>query len=106
MLRNSFINRAKQKRDFKEIAAYMFSVLILVSGMLFYIWPHVRIIRMGYEFERLENMHQDMIQTNKVLRLEAASLKSLERIDRIARERLGLTFPDDDQIVILIKENK
>ncbi len=106
MSRNSFIYRAKQKRDFREIAAYMFSVLILVSGMLFYIWPHVRIIRMGYEFERLENMHQAMIQTNKVLRLEVASLKSLERIERIARERLGLTFPDDDQIVILIKENK
>lgn len=106
MSRNSFINRAKQKRDFKEIAAYMFSVLILVSGALFYIWPHVRIIRMGYECERLENMHQAMIQTNKVLRLEVASLKSLERIERIARERLGLTFPDDDQIVIFIKENK
>ena len=76
-----------------------------MSGVLFYIWPHVRLTRMGYEFERLENRHKILIQKNKVLRIEVASLKSLEHIEKIARERLGLTFPSDGQIAIVVQKN-
>ncbi|MBI5183595.1 MAG: cell division protein FtsL, partial [Nitrospinae bacterium] len=65
----------------------------------------VRIVRMGYEFERAENIHKGLIQNNRKLRLEIESLKSLSHIERIARDKLGMTFPNDDQIAIIKEES-
>jgi cell division protein FtsL len=52
----------------------------------------------GYQVERLERQKLELIEANRKLRLEQASLGDPLRIDRIARNELGLATLAPQQI--------
>lgn len=96
--------REREKNNFKEFLYYYISIVILIIGVLFYIWPYIHILNINYEFERLLKEKMKLIQNNKVLKIELASLKSLDRVENIAITRLGLTFPEEGQMVYVFRE--
>jgi len=75
--------------------------LVFLSGALFYVWQHVYVVRQGYELEALRETHARLVQENKGLLLEAGQLRSLRRVEEIARARLGLVTPKPGQVVLL-----
>jgi cell division protein FtsL len=58
-------------------------------------------VRQGYELERLREAHATLVQANKSLRLEAGQLRSLRRVEEIARTRLGMTTPKPGQVILI-----
>ena len=52
----------------------------------------------GYQVERLERQKQELIEANRKLRLEQASLTDPLRIDSIARNELGFATVEPQQI--------
>ena len=75
--------------------------LVVLCGALFYVWQHIYVVRQGYELERLRETHARLVQENKGLRLEAGQLRSLRRVEEIARTRLGMVTPKPGQVVLL-----
>ena len=65
-------------------------------------WPHLEMVEIGYEVARLKNERDVMAQERRVLRVEIAALRQLDRVETIARKKLGMVFPRPDQIVYVM----
>ena len=94
-------SRERKKINPKEFLAYSISIFFFVAGVLFYIWPYIYLLDINYEFERLIKEKSKLIQSNSLLKVELASLKSLDRVEEVAHTQLGLVFPLEGQIVII-----
>ena len=68
---------------------------------LFLTWQNFEVIRDGYAVELLKKEVTQLMEENDQLILERASLRSPQRIDLIARRKLGLCAQAHDQIVVL-----
>src|ERR1051326_5089409 len=63
-----------------------------------YTWQHFRAIEYGYKVESLKSQRDGLMDENRALRLEQASLRSPDRIDQLARQ-LGMQPPQAGQII-------
>lgn len=84
----------------ESISAWGLGVLVL-AGALCYVWQHTRVVRLGYEIERLRETRAALEQEHKTLRLEMGQLRSLRRVEEVARTRLGMVTPKPGQIVLI-----
>lgn len=75
-------------------------VLFFVEA-LFYAWCRVQCVNAGYGIDRETRRHQTLLKARNTMRIELARLKSPERIETIARTRLGLVMPEAQQTVTL-----
>jgi cell division protein FtsL len=64
----------------------------MAACLLVYAWQHFECIRLRYQVEHLAAVRAQSAQLNQQLHVEVASLKGYERVDRIARNQLGLTI--------------
>lgn len=92
--------RIDQIRRFDLLQSLVLGGAVLVV-VLFYVWQHVQVVRLGYEVEYLAGERDALIQQQKELRLEVARLMSLRRVEEIARGQLGLTSPKSGQVIVL-----
>ncbi len=92
--------RAAWGRWFEAISTLALGGVVLV-GALFYVWQHTRVLRAGYEIERLRETRAALIQTNKTLRLEIGQLRALKRVEELARTRLGMVTPRPGQVILV-----
>jgi cell division protein FtsL len=76
-------------------------VFLLTGAALFYINTHVQVVGIGYEINQALTKKQNLIEENKKLSLEIARLRSPDRIETEAREKLKLTVPNPHQWVPL-----
>lgn len=76
------------------------SLLILAAALL-YVWQHIHVVRLGYEIERLREHQAALVQENKALKLEMGQLRSLKRVEEIARKRLGMVTPKPRQVQLI-----
>mgnify|MGYP001593716977 CR=1 FL=1 len=98
--------RVKEKRDINS-PWFLFSTILVITVIamvtLFYVWSRLLTTNLGYEISRAEIERNNLLKGKGLLKIEAASLKSPDRIERIARTELGLVYPSQEQI-IRIKE--
>lgn len=98
---NYTINREIEKKSMIDMLGYLLCVIIFVTGVIFYIYPQMAIVDMAYELELKKAEENRLIKKNRFLKVELASLKRLDRIERIAGDKLGLIPPDDEQVVYI-----
>ena len=82
------------------ISTVTLGALILV-GALLYVWQHIHVVRLGYEIEGLREEQAALVQENKALKLEMGQLRSLKRVEEIARTRLGMVTPKPGQVLLI-----
>jgi cell division protein FtsL len=70
-------------------------LFLLVMG---YALQHFRAIEYGYKIEALRSQRDGLVEMNRALRLEEASLRDPERIDVMAR-KLGMQSPQPGQVM-------
>ncbi len=75
----------------------MVSVLFMVGAMAF-VWSNVRMVKQAYEYQELMQERRNLMRKNHLLKIEVESLRSLDRIQQLARKRIGLRNPDNRQI--------
>ena len=63
------------------------------------VWPHLEMVKIGYRLANLEHQREKLLQDRRVLRIEIAALRQLDRIESIARKKLEMVFPAPGQIV-------
>ncbi|MBU0506777.1 MAG: FtsL-like putative cell division protein [bacterium] len=62
--------------------------VFIVILALFYIWSRIQIVQVGYEINALSGEQQSLKNDNKNLHMELLLLKSPQRIEKIAKEKL------------------
>ena len=89
------VDDPKRRREMKQFSAAMCCLFLLVMT---YAWQHFKAIEYGYRIEALKNQRDGLLEMNRNYRLEEASLRSPDRIDRLARQ-YGMQPPQAGQIV-------
>ncbi len=74
---------------------YFLAVIVVVSGMLIYLWGHVKTMGQGQAQARLINERKALLRHRDHLNARVARLKQSSRIREIATEKLGMVFPEE-----------
>jgi cell division protein FtsL len=88
-------------RRLRMLSAGGLVAAVAVGCALFYVWTRLQVVSWGYRISRSTTQQAELRQTNRELRIEAASLRSPGRIETIARHKLGLEFARPDQIQVV-----
>ncbi len=102
---NSYLVRQRDRRRRRELAAVFLALVPVATGMLGYVWLNLKLVNIGYEVDRLEKVLQREQQRERQLWVESAYLSSPERVQSVARERLGMVEAEFEQMVF-IGENR
>jgi len=96
---NSRLRREVDREKRRECFCLLgLGVLVFLFGLLI-AWQHFQCVRDGYQAEELRIQRSALEEWNRQLRLEQAALQDPQRVDRLAREGLGLVPPDPQQVI-------
>ena len=73
----------------------LLAVIILVLGLLIYMWGHVQTLRQGREIDRLRAERKTLLHRQARLTARTAGLKQSNRIRDIPARDLGIVFPTE-----------
>ena len=90
--------RAVKRRDFKGT---LWGVLGLSFLLFFYVWQHMQVVKLSYEVQSLKTEKQELTNQYYYLKYKMYDVNSLPRLEKQAREQLGMVTPRSDQVVIL-----
>ncbi len=97
---NTRLVKVEDPRRGREMWQFGIALSCLFLLVMTYAWQHFKAIEYGYQIESLKMQRDSMIEVNRELHLEDASLRNPERIDLMAR-KLGLQSPQAGQVVRL-----
>jgi cell division protein FtsL len=95
---NSRLVKVADLKRSREMTHFTCALAVLFLLVMVYAWQHFSAIEYGYHIEAMKSQRDTLVETNRALRLEEASLKDPERIDTLARE-MGLVTPQAGQVV-------
>ena len=78
-------------------------VLMAVAGLMIaamaFVWSNTRLVGLAYEYQILEKIQRSLLRENNLLDVEWESLRSLDRVQLLAKNKIGLREPESRQIV-------
>ncbi|TAK15371.1 MAG: hypothetical protein EPO35_07655 [Acidobacteria bacterium] len=100
-VRNNPIVREADRRQGHEFlrTAGMWALILLMG--LFAAWQHFEVIRHGYEIEKVLKEKAEEEAINRRLRLQIETLRSPERIERIATRDLRMIVPPTSSTLVI-----
>ena len=76
------------------------ALLVAVIGTLtFYVWYQTESVKLGIDIGKGEDRIRKLEQAIETLKVRKAALLDPARVEKIARESLGLVDPKDDEII-------
>ena len=102
---NSRLVKVADKRRAREMRQFACALALLFAFVMVYTWQHFSALEYGYRIEQLNAQRDALVETNRALRLEEASLRDPERIDALARN-MGLQMPQAGQVLRLEPSEK
>lgn len=79
---------------------YMALLMLIILSTL-YVWQRITVIKLLKETEGFKKVLAQEEKKYKYLNLEITELSSIERIEKIARENLGMVYPSREQIIFV-----
>lgn len=101
---NSRLIKVSDPQRRREIRIFSAAVAALFMVMMFYAWQHFSSIEYGYRIEAQKAERERLVEVNRTLTLEAASLRDPGRIDALAR-KMGLESTQPGQVIRLNPED-
>lgn len=95
---NSRLMKVEDPRRSREMRQFGIALACLFLLVMTYTWQHFKAIEYGYKVESLKSQRDNLLEVNRALRLEDASLRAPDRIDRLARD-IGMQPPQAGQIL-------
>jgi cell division protein FtsL len=82
------------------LPAVLLFALFAAVGIL-HVTSRVLVVDMGYRLSRAEAESRTLTRDNDRLKLELATLKAPARLERVAKEQLGMAMPKGGAVVSL-----
>jgi cell division protein FtsL len=95
---NSRLVKLEDPRRSREMRQFGVALACLFLLVMTYTWQHFKAIEYGYKIEFMKSERNGLTEMNRTLRLEEASLRSPDRIDRLARQ-YGMQPPQAGQVI-------
>jgi len=99
------IHNAKTKRRLhltrKQVIVTALMLCLLMGSSIGYVWCNFEGTRLGYDLSELKSQEMRLQEINRQLKVELATLRSPEKLERIAVEELGMVRPKPEQIITL-----
>jgi cell division protein FtsL len=95
---NSRLMKIEDPRRSREMRQFGVALSCLFLLVMTYTWQHFKAIEYGYKIEFMKDERNGLAELNRTLRLEEASLRSPDRIDRLARQ-YGMQPPQAGQVL-------
>ena len=78
--------------------------LLFVAVGVIHVTSRVMVVEAGYRMSQLEQENRALAHTHDKLKLELAFLKSPVRLERLAKEQLGMVPPPAERVIHVEKE--
>jgi cell division protein FtsL len=98
---NSQVVREVDPRASRDLWWLLVLVMTLVGGLVLYAWPHLQIRETSRAQDRMSRQRERLLEENRKLRLEKASLENLRRVENIATRELGMQSPPAARVVVI-----
>ena len=85
-----------QKARFAATGFLVFTALSMASA-----WLNIQAVRWGYLNQRLRARREELEKSGQSLDRRLHETLSLDRLDRVARDRFGLKVPGPDQVILI-----
>ena len=82
-------------------STWIFIATILMMVLLIYVWSHIHMTELEYQIARELSSREQFTEEQAKLKVELATLRSPQRIETIAREKLQMTYPGREQVILL-----
>jgi len=96
--------RDKERVSPLLVFKYALALCFTIMAMIVYIYPSIRATSLMYEYSMEYRKLNDIREINKGLKLEVATMRSLDLIEERAVSGMGFTFPAEGQVVIIAKK--
>jgi cell division protein FtsL len=94
-------SKADEKRIRPRLSHFIFITLIFMAIALVYVWFHIKITKLNYQIASEISVRDRLLEENRRLKVEVTTLKAPQRIEKIARDKLEMYFPDKDQVIFV-----
>ncbi|MEE8112393.1 MAG: cell division protein FtsL [Acidobacteriota bacterium] len=98
---NARLIRERDRKTTRDLLLLVLISSVLLLPLLLYVRQRMEFVRYGYRLEALTRELNQMEDRNRQLLVERASLRSLERVEKIARKNLGLVEQNRFEVVAL-----
>ncbi len=85
----------------KQVLITFMMLICLMGTGIGYVWSNFERTQIGYSLSQLQKEEMRQKEINQKLKLELATLKSPQNLERLAIRKLGLGPPKPEQIVLL-----
>jgi cell division protein FtsL len=75
--------------------------IVLMFIALIYVGSHIRMTELEYNVAAQLSEKEQKLEEQKKLTLELAMLKSPQRIEGVARNKLHMSYPESNQVIVL-----
>jgi len=82
-------------------STWFFIASVLMAVALIYVWSHIHMTELEYQVAREMSSREQLTEEQAKLKVELATLKSPQRIETIAQEKLQMTYPGREQVILL-----
>ncbi len=89
----------RRKWNLKGIAAGSALAVLAIGILTFYIWYQTESVKLGLDIGRSEEKIRELEGSIEALKLRKAEMLDPARVEEIARDKLGLIEPADEDIV-------
>jgi cell division protein FtsL len=83
----------------------MIIIIMLLTGLVMtgclLAWSHLQFINLNYQISQSYSEKKELQNINRKLRVELTNLKSLGRLERLAKENYNMAPPEPRQVVNL-----
>jgi cell division protein FtsL len=93
--------QAKQAAPKLKYSVFLFVAFVLMAVAITYVWSHVQMTKLEYQIAEEMTRKDQLMDEQRKLKLEQATLKSPQRIEAIAKGSLHLSYPGRDQIIVI-----
>ncbi|MGA3279693.1 MAG: cell division protein FtsL [Smithella sp.] len=89
-----------------KYSTFIIFAIVLMFVALIYVGSHIHMTELEYSIATELNIKEQKLEEQKKLRLEYAMLKSPQRIESIMRSKLQMSYPDNNQVIVLKKSGE
>jgi cell division protein FtsL len=90
--------RTGRRRRFAWTA---FLTLVLIGLVWVHVWLRLQVVHVGYMLSTGSKLQNRLEQENREMKIEMATMTSPDRLESLARRRLGLRPPEKGQVIVL-----
>lgn len=81
---------------------FIIALAVVLMGLVWlHVWLRLQVVRMGYVLSTTSKLQSRLEQENRELKIELATMTSPDRLESLARRRLGLKQPEKGQVIVL-----